>query len=90
MTYPKFMAIYSVMYITLVPGRDPRMGGCSRTGNGYRWCSSNVGGGAFISEWVNHQTLATKLLAIQKREKKTLQDDDDDDDDDDGDADGRY
>jgi len=50
MTYPKFMAIYSVMYITLVPGRDPRMGGCSRTGNGYRWCSSNVGGGAFISE----------------------------------------
>ncbi|KAI8038339.1 hypothetical protein M5D96_008233 [Drosophila gunungcola] len=38
------------MYITLVPDWAPRMGGCNRTGNGYRWCCSNFGGGAFISE----------------------------------------
>jgi len=85
MTYPKFMAIYSVMYITLVPDQDPRPGGCHRTANGgWRWCtsSSEVGGGAFISEWVNHQTLATKLLAIQRHKKKTPNDDADDDDDD--------
>lgn len=53
MTYPKFMAIYLVMYITLVPDQDPRPGGCHRIANGgWRWCtsSSEVGGGAFISE----------------------------------------